>query len=404
MAGTPTFASPGTPAFAADVLSPHALTGQKAEETSTSFGEHLRKADDDDAAFGVEDADDEEDETQQQNDNSEQEGTEEEDSEDHFEEEDRKRNGAVPSTPSGNSSPSGAVGTQEEKEIPRLPSSPSGNEFDFNKGRLSANRQIKVSPHTAIFRLGKAMKDLRLPESKEERVFPYNLSRQGVVMPNNTVIQSNDWFKEHCEKAKHGVYWHKFENGRLKPQSPSFWFTTPDKELARMVKLTGSYRLAWSLQFDPDENSYKPSELWLTTVKAVTISQRGRQIIKDKVATKDPKKELSDPNYIAPGENSAKRRKTSGIDASTLRPIQSHSPHSQFEDEDGASDADDLLRAPTLRAVGEEVEKDGAVDLDDIGDVLESENISGAEPLAKRQKICDDDASDIHTDEAIGGA
>mgnify|MGYP003319840506 CR=1 FL=1 len=59
IAGTPTFASPGTPAFAADVLSPQALTGQKAEETSTSFGEHLRKADDDDAAFGVEDADDE---------------------------------------------------------------------------------------------------------------------------------------------------------------------------------------------------------------------------------------------------------------------------------------------------------------------------------------------------------
>ena len=54
--------------------------------------------------------------------------------------------------------------------------------------------------------------------------------------------------------------------------------------------------------------------------------------------------------------------------------------------------------------MGEEVEKDGAVDLDDIGDVLESENISGAEPLAKRQKTCDDDASAINADEAIGGA
>ena len=93
----------------------------------------------------------------------------------------------------------------------------------------------------------------------------------------------------------------------MKSESQAFYFTSPDKELARM-KLTGSYRLAWSLQFDPDENSYKPNELWLTTVKAVTISKRGRQIIKDKVATKDPKKELSDPNYIAPGESSAKRR------------------------------------------------------------------------------------------------
>ena len=166
------------------------------------------------------------------------------------------------------------------------------------------------------------------------------------------------------------------------------------------MKLTGSYRLAWSLQFDPDENVYRPSELWLTTTKAVTIGQRGRQITKG--AAKDPPKELSDSDHIAPGGNLAKRRKTSGIDASTaLRPMLSCSQLLQSEDEHGASDAHDTLSAATLGAAGEEVDKDGAMGPDDVGDGLESENIIGAEPLAKRQKTCDDCVSALNSDEGI---
>ena len=113
----------------------------------------------------------------------------------------------------------------------------------------------------------------------------------------------------HGQKQGHTVYWHSDNKGTLKSASPIFWFTGKDEQVARMAELTASYGIAWGLELHG--TIYKPYALLVVALKPISISKRGRSIAK--AAKKSSNAEVGDQ------ESLAKRQKTSGAGASTLR-------------------------------------------------------------------------------------